>query len=219
MARPRGDPATTPATRVSGQRKPSNQELRTRKDLLLAAARLMKQGRKPSMDEVAREAMVSRATAYRCFRNVEALLAEAPVDAAVRTPEDVFADNTLTDPEERIDQAEAAMHKTVYENEAQLRIMLANSITRVLEDDSVPIRQNRRGPLIEAALAPARHRFGDEDYEKLCASLAMIFGPESMIVARDVIGIDEKAARKVKSWAIRALVRAALDSSESKARP
>jgi AcrR family transcriptional regulator len=200
---------------VSSGHKPTNQELRTRKDLLLAAARLLKQGRKPSMEGVAKEAMVSRATAYRCFRNVEALLVEVPIDTAVRTPEEVFAGDSSRDPEQRIDRAEGAMHQAVYENEAQLRIMLANSITRSLEDDSVPHRQNRRGSLIEAALAPARQQFRDDEYEKLCAALAMIFGPESMIVARDVIRIDEKTARDVKSWAVRALVRAALESSQS----
>ena len=34
-----------------------------------------------------------------------------------------------------------------------------------------------------------------------------------MVVYRDVLQLDEKEARKVKSWAVRALVRAA--SSES----
>ena len=53
-------------------RKPSNQELRTRKDLLLAARRLLKQGLRPTMDEVAKEALISRATAYRYFKNVDA---------------------------------------------------------------------------------------------------------------------------------------------------
>jgi AcrR family transcriptional regulator len=195
---------------VSRKKGPSNQELRTRKDLLLAASRLMKQGRIPSMDDVAKEALVSRATAYRYFKSIEALLAEAPVDAAVPGPEEVFATVTSDDPETRIDQAEASMHKVTFENEAHLRVMLASSLTRASDDESVPKRQNRRTPLIEAALATARHRFRDEDYQRLCAALAMIFGTESMIVCRDVIRVDEPTARRVKSWAVRALVRAAL---------
>jgi AcrR family transcriptional regulator len=203
---------------VSSDRTPSNQELRTRKDLLLAASRLMKQGRKPTMDEVAKEALVSRATAYRCFRSIDALLIEAPVDAAVGTPEQIFAGNTSDDAEARIDEAEAAMHKVVYQNEAQLRIMLANSIQRTLDDDSVPNRQNRRTPLIKAALATVRDRLPGADYDTLCAALAIIFGTESMIVCRDVLRIDEKTARQVKSWAVRTLVRAALESSEAKRR-
>lgn len=195
------------------KKKPSNQELRTRKDLLLAAGRLLKQGRKPTMDEVAEEALVSRATAYRYFRSIDALLVEAPIDAAVGDTVDIFANDTSNDPEARIDKAEAFIHEAVVQNEPHLRVMMANSIGRNLEDDSLPDRQNRRTPLIEAALAPSRHRFRKDDYEKLCAALAMIIGPESMIVFRDVIHLDMESARMVKSWAVRALVRAALEAS------
>jgi AcrR family transcriptional regulator len=60
-----------------------NQRSRTRKDLLEAAARLIKQGRKPSLEEIAEEALVSRATAYRYFPNVEALLVEASFDISI----------------------------------------------------------------------------------------------------------------------------------------
>jgi hypothetical protein len=41
-------------------------------------------------------------------------------------------------------------------------------------------------------------------------ALSMIFGTESMIVARDVLRIDAKTARKAKSWAVKVLVQAAL---------
>lgn len=198
---------------MSAARKPSNQELRTRKDLLLAASRLMKQGRKPTMEEVAVEALVSRATAYRHFASIDALLIEAPVDAAVMDPERLFAGDLSEDAEARIDRAEATMHEVVYQNEAQLRVMLANSINRDISDDTLPSRQNRRQPLIEAALATSRHQFRDDEYEKLCAALALIFGPESLIVFRDVMGIDKDSARTVKSWAVRALVRTALQDS------
>lgn len=198
------------------KRKVSNQELRTRKDLLLAAARMMKQGRKPTMEEVAEEALVSRATAYRYFQSIDALLVESPVDAAAGDLEQMFDGNDSTDAEDRIDKAEAALHRIVYDNEAQLRIMLANSIGRDLTDKSVPKRQNRRMPLIEAALSTTRARFRDEDYDKLRLALAVIFGTESMIVFRDVLGLDEKTARQVKSWAVRALVRAAQKPAQAR---
>ena len=202
---------------MKGVRKVSNQELRTRKDLLHAASRLMKQGRKPTMDEVAQEALVSRPTAYRYFKSIDSLLVEAPVDAAVdESLTAIFVNNTSEDAEARVDEAEALMHKVVFKNEAQLRVILAHSVDRKMDDATLPRRQNRRLPLIESALATARHRFRDEDYQKLCASLALIFGTESMIVFRDVLGIDEPDARKIKSWAVRALVRAALESSDAK---
>jgi AcrR family transcriptional regulator len=196
-----------------------NQRYRTRKDLIAAAARLMKEGRKPSLDEVAETARVSRATAYRYFRNAEALLVEASFNLAVPDGEALFADDPSVDPEARVDKAEAAMHRMVIENEAALRLMLASALARTAEepaDEAVPLRQNRRTPLIEAALAPARDRLAKGSYARLRAALALIFGPEAMVVFRDVLRLDDATAREVKSWAVRALVRAALDESRSK---
>ncbi len=199
----------------------TNQRYRTRKDLIAAAARLMKDGRKPSLEEVAEAALVSRATAYRYFPSVETLLVEASVDLAVPDGGALFADDPSVDPEDRVDKAEAAMHRVVFENEAALRLMLASALARTAEGSAgaaVPLRQNRRTPLIEAALAPARGRLGEGGHTRLVAALAMIFGPESMIVFRDVLRLDEGTAREVKGWAARALVRAALDESRSEAR-
>jgi AcrR family transcriptional regulator len=192
-----------------------NQRHRTRKDLLAAAGRLLKAGKTPDMDAVATEAMVSRATAYRYFPTIEALLVEAPLDGTVPTADEVFAGDESADPVARVEKAEAAMHQAVYHNEPQLRLMLAASLTRKSAGDSdgIPIRQNRRSALIAAALAPAKSRLTKTGYDKLAAALSLIFGTESMIVFRDVIGLDEKAARRVKSWAAKALVEAALDES------
>jgi len=203
---------------VSAGKPRSNQHLRTRKDLLLAAARLLKEGRQPTMDEVAEAALVSRATAYRYFPTLESLLIEAPLDGAVPDPGALFAAETSPDPEDRLERAEAALHRMVYQNEAQLRLMLANSLVASGPEGAggaTPPRQNRRTSLIEAALAPARERFSTETYENLRAALALVFGTESMVVFRDVLRLSERKARKVKSWAIRALVHAALRDSKA----
>jgi AcrR family transcriptional regulator len=199
----------------------TNQRYRTRKDLIEAAGRLMKDGHKPSLEEVAEAARVSRATAYRYFPNIEALLAEAPLEIVSPDWKRLFDGDQSVDPEERVDRAEAAMHRLVYENEAAIRLMLSAALTRAARDgvdQEVPYRQNRRTPLIEAALAPARSRFKQRSYGRLRAALAMIFGSESMVVFRDVLRLDEKTARDVKSWAVRALVRAALVESRDAAR-
>jgi AcrR family transcriptional regulator len=196
-----------------------NQRYRTRKDVIAAAARLIKEGRKPSIEEVAEAALVSRATAYRYFPNIEALLIEASVDIATPDSAALFANDASTDPEARVDRAEAAMHRMAFDNEKAIRLMLAAALTRPDANGAagaVPLRQNRRTPLIEAALAPARNRFKKAPYERLKAALALIFGSESMIVFRDVLRLDEKTAREVKGWAARALVRAALADSAAR---
>lgn len=103
----------------------SNQKTRTRKDLLQAAARLMKEGRSPTLEEVAEAALVSRATAYRYFPSIEALLVEAAVDVAVPGPTEVFEDEKSRDPVERLLRADTALYDMIAANEPLLRTMLA----------------------------------------------------------------------------------------------
>jgi len=70
------------------------------------------------------------------------------------------------------------------------------------------LRQNRRSPLIEAALEPAR---ADLDPEApLVDALALIIGTEAMVTLQDVLQLDDARARAVKAWAIAALLGAAM---------
>jgi AcrR family transcriptional regulator len=189
-----------------------NQKTRTRKDLLQAAARLMKQGRSPTLEEVAEEALVSRATAYRYFPRVEALLVEAAVDVAVPEAGELFRNEASRDPVVRLHRAETALYDMILANEPLLRTMLAHTIQQGIQADEngkLPKRQNRRTPLIEAALEPARDQFKSGDLKALTRALALIMGPEATIVVKDVLQLDDAAARKMKRWAIRALVEAA----------
>ena len=185
-----------------------NQKRRTRKDLLQAASRLMKRGQKPDLEQIAEEAMVSRATAYRYFPGVDALLVEAALDTAAPLADEVLRGAPADDPVARVQRVDTAMHDMILANEAQLRIMLVHSLQRG-ESSELPPRQNRRTPLIEAALAPARERFRPADLRMLTRALALVIGTESMIVFKDVLQLDDAEARKVKRWAIRALVEAA----------
>ena len=195
-----------------------DQKRRTRQDMLQAATRLMKRGRAPTLAEVAEEAMVSRATAYRYFSSEETLLLEAPLheSALAHTPERVFLNDPSTNPEERLLKADATMREFVWENQTQLRLMLSRLLDQAARANGAPaepLRLNRRLGLIEAALAPARYQFDNGVYKKLCAALSLVIGTESMLVFRDVLQMDAPAAWEVESWVVRALTRAALAES------
>lgn len=184
-----------------------NQKQRTRKDLLRAAARLIQQGRDPTLEDIAEEALVSRATAYRYFPGLDALLLEAALDVAVPEPEEVLADAPAGDPVARLRRVDDALNAMIRANEAQLRTMLAHSLRRA--HDNLPARQNRRTPLIEAALDPVRGQFHPAALPLLAKALALVIGTEAMIVFKDVLQLDEDEALEVKRWAIAALVNAA----------
>jgi AcrR family transcriptional regulator len=190
-----------------------NQKSRTRKDLLRAAARLMKEGKRPTLEEVAEEAMVSRATAYRYFSGIEALLVEAALDVAM-PDETFFAGDGSADAAARLLRADAAVSAVVLENEAALRAMLMHSLQRRMDEEGLPARQNRRTPLIEQALAPVRDAVPAAAFTRLVRALALVIGTESMIVFRDVLAIGDEEAAEVRAWMIRTLVAAALAGPE-----
>jgi AcrR family transcriptional regulator len=204
--------ASTVRRAAAGGERP-NQRNRTRKDLLRAASRLLQAGRQPTLDEVAVEALVSRATAYRYFANAEALLLEASLDVAVPEADQVFAGTTSVDPVERMQLVETKLHDMIAAHDRQLRLMLAHTLTRAGGDGAdgeVPVRQNRRAPLIDAALAPAKAAFTQAALDTLRKALALVVGTEGAIVCKDVLRLDDAEARRVKLWAVRALVEAAL---------
>lgn len=191
---------------VGGAR--ANQKLRTRKDLLEAAARLMREGRTPTFDEIAEAALVSRATAYRYFPGLDALLLEAALDVAMPTAEVVFQGETTGDPLVRLERLDAAVAQMMTANEPGLRVMLAQSATRAADTDA-PRRQNRRGPLIDAALAPAADAFEPDDLDRLKKALVVLLGIEAVVAFKDVLRVDDAEAEDIRRWAIRALVDAA----------
>ena len=199
-------PAVEP--RAEPRRARPGQRQRTRKDLLQAAARLLREGRRPSLDEVAEAANVSRATAYRYFPGMDALLLEASLEVAVPNA-DLILEGVGDDPIERLERIDDAVTHMILSNEHTLRTLFVHSLQRAAAGDESGLRQDRRTPMIDAALAPARASFADEDYDALVESLALVIGVEPMLVFKDVLLVDEAHAKRVKGFMIRALVEGA----------
>ena len=183
-----------------------NQRLRTRKDLLEAGLRLSAEGRQPSLDEIAAEAKVSRATAYRYFSSTEALLVEASADMSFPDLATLFAGQeaaSTVDRLVRLDRVTAAM---IRDHEPAIRALVVSSMQQAMKAGEVPVRQNRRTPAIATALEPSRQQFSPDAYAMLEKALALVIGTEAMIVFKDVLGLSDRDAAKVRRWVIEALV-------------
>ncbi len=219
VRRSRGSPATprkpakrgaSPPPRAPATGRP-NQKLRTRKSLLDAAARLVAQGLSPTLDEVAAEALVSRATAYRYFPSIEALHLESAIEVATPSADDVLAHTRDDDPVSRVIEVDRAVSGVVAEHELAVRTMLAHTLTaRARGNADLPPRQNRRSPLIAAALAPARARFDADALRMLERALALVIGPESIVACKDVLRLRDVEIARLKRWTIRVLVEGAM---------
>ena len=175
--------------------------------MLEAALRVSAGGKTPNLEEIAEEARVSRATAYRYFPNVEDLLAEASLHVAF--PEIDCLSGASDDPIERLLLIDEAVDRMISANETALRMMIASASKLPLQSGEVLARQNRRLPLIEAALAPARTQFTPNAFRRLAHSLSLVIGTEAMLVFKDVLRLTPTQARDVRRWTILSLVEAA----------
>ena len=195
----------------------SNQKFRTRRALLDAARQLVNEGRRPTLAGVAEKALVSRATAYRYFPNLDALLLEVLLDQKVASPEQILenADNEAA--AERAARVHDFLHTLVAENEQQFRLFLKASMEQWLDfnnDSDTPLRGARRIPMLTLALAPERDKLDDETFEKLLYALSAMVSVEPFIALTDVCQIEPERGREIMRWAIMLLVDAVLKTAQ-----
>ena len=206
-------------TQKTGER--VNQKARTRQALIDACRALMEVPREgyPSIEEVAEEALVSRATAYRYYPNIVDLISDVYFDRATRGDEALFGHTD--DPEslaERVDRAERSINDFLFGDLLATHIAVKQGADRWLEAEgkAAPrdVRPGRRMPLIDQAMAPCRDQLDATAFDRLRAALAMTIGTEAAVALCDIAGLDPAEAEEVASWATRALVDAALRSAD-----
>lgn len=214
--------------RTPGPRQPrrsdprGNQKARTRKAILEAAGELLRTGVTPTVADAAEAAMVSRATAYRYFPTQDQLLLELgrlmpamkPVDELMRTlPQDV---------PERLRLLLTSFNTAVLDQEAFMRTMLRAGLDTWLENYNkgvdVPVREGRRIGWLDQVLEPVRNQLSPASYRRLRAALALTLGPDSIVIMKDVCGLDGADALAVLDWAARALLEAGASGAASKPR-
>jgi AcrR family transcriptional regulator len=189
----------------------TNQKRRTRQALLDAGARLLAQGRSPTLAEVAEEALVSRTTAYRYFPSIEALLGEAFFEREIPSAQQLFAE-PVAEPVERVLRVEERLNEILFAQEVSTRLVVRNTIDAWLAGapDDRPVRPARRLALLDAALEPLAATLEPKLLRRLRNALALTIGTEAVLATRDVCALDVAEAREVTRWASEALVRQAL---------
>jgi AcrR family transcriptional regulator len=201
------------------------QRRRTRHAIVAATAKLLAEGRTPSVAEVAEAADVSRRTVYMYFPTLEQLVVDASLLSIARRTVDVALDAVDAEPdvERRVEALVRAVQPLFASTEQQGRTLMritaggggGGGHAGDARDASAsrPPRGYRRVEWIERALAPARATLKPARFERLVSALAMVIGWEAVIVARDVRGLSLAEAEEVSVWSARALVRAALEES------
>lgn len=188
-----------------------NQKRRTRRALVEAAGRLIAEGGRPSVAEVAEAAEISARTAYRYFPGVDQLIVEATLEATRQNMELSIEAGATDEPvAARVDRLVDTLAQMTLDNEALLRQMIKFTVDRDPVEPGVPPRPARRLEYVERALSPLQGRLDPDELDRVTHALTVVMGIESVLVLRDICGLDAAEILAVQHWAARALVDAAV---------
>jgi AcrR family transcriptional regulator len=194
----------------------ANQKQRTYQALLDAALQLTDAGQQPTLQEVANKAMVSRATVYRYFPSVDALLREAYFGRAVPPLEEIVAPGS--DPVDAIGRATETMNRLLLEDEAGVHIVVRAFMQIWLDSTSSErlLRIGRRMNYIDPIVESLSDRLDKAARSRLRTALSMTMGTEAVLAMRDVAGESVEESIAAASWAAQSLIRQALAESKAK---
>lgn len=196
-------------TTTSGGRQ--NQKERTRRAIVAAAAKLIAAGTLPSVSEVAEEALVSTATAYRYFPDQLSLLSAALSDGVAGIG-GRFEPNIGTDPDvvRRVDVATEGMLRRIVDRETLVRAVMALSLLRSVDgttprQEAAGLRPGFRRAWIDEALRPAEDDVDPASLKRLKLALGVVMSSEALFALEDVMGVESDEAIEVCRWMARIL--------------
>lgn len=203
---------------MASQHERVNQKRRTRAALVEAAQRLLDRGQTPTVAEVADEALVSRATAYRYFPSHEHLLIELVLERSIdEINRKVETSAGSGDAAARLEGLVSAIQEEIAANEAGFRSLLRQSIAQPRSDEPTvaSIRGKRRLQWIEHALDPIAAELDDRTLRRLTSALALCVGAEAFVVLRDLCGLGPSEAEEALRWAALAMLASATSAQEA----
>ena len=204
----------------------ANQRARTRSALVGAASSYLREGKVPSMQEVADRALVSLATAYRYFQNVEELIEDATTYGTSEMVDLEALDRAMAeagdDVEARLKTVVEMMAFSIIDHPVIARQAAKAGLDRWFSQQgtdraSRATRAGIRNDWIGRALEPLRGQLEDYQVDSIAEGLAFVIGVEAAITLLDVLGLSPEAAKERTMTTAKWILRAGLDDAKRSA--
>ncbi|WP_428944112.1 TetR/AcrR family transcriptional regulator [Pantoea sp. FN060301] len=189
---------------------------RTRRLLIETAMKMFDSGAFPSITEVAQEAQLSRATAYRYFPTQSALVSAivtetlSPIKSWRPSREEVG---------DRIDELLSFAFPRMLEHEGTLRAALHLSLTQWAQSQATDrpgkeklVRGNRKA-LLQHVVEPLNKELPPEMVQRVIQSLSLVYGSEIFLVMKDIWGCNNEQLQDIGKWIAKAIVRQAREEA------
>ena len=206
------------ATAADNSKKPpgeggrARQKERTRRAIVDASRELTRSGAEVTMPRIAERAMVSEATMYRYFPDLNSLLRETLAGLWPDPAEALAPVEASTDPAERVAFACEFLLRGVHAYQGSVRAAISHTIT---EPATVPSRPGLRFGLIDHALAPFAASLAPAAMARLKLDLAVVVSAEAFFTLTDLCGLTPDEAIDSARQTAAALTRAAFSDHRS----
>jgi len=182
------------------------QKLKTREALIVKANELLKKGNLTSIEQAAKEAGISKATAYRYFTKLDTLKREASLQLKAETSEDLFKDLPDDHIKLRLERLIDYHFRLFIENENEFRLFLSSVIGESLIDNHAQLRGGRRIALITEALGSLKKTIAKREFDHMVYALSLVFGIESITILRDLCKLDDTGILENWQWTVAKIV-------------
>ncbi len=185
----------------------TEQKLNTRGNILMAAKRLLESGKKLTMENIAEEAGISRATIYRYYSNTDSVSTELILQL------DVPNSSTLTETlkEENLDDALLNIQETyldfILRNEVASRKFLGAILSS--SDPKLERGKNRLNTL-RTYFDSNEFDLDKETKERLIHIAVLLMGIEAVIMSKDVCGLDNQRLKETLHWGLKTVLKGCL---------
>lgn len=204
-------PKTNSASEYKGTRK------RTYVLLVTTALELFEKGAMPSVSELALEAGVSRATAYRYFPTQSDLIT-ATVNESLGPILTWRPQSEKT--EERIDELLTFAFPRMFEHEGALRAALQASLQQWAQGRSAPqevkskqFERGNRKDILAMVTTPMKSEYPQEIVDKVIKAFSVIYGSEIFLVLKDISKMDNQQVIELAQWMAKAIMNQAISDN------
>ena len=188
-----------------------NQKHKTRDRILASAQNLLAEGKEFTLEDVAKETGISRATIYRYFSNIDLLASEAGLDLNTKDSEEIMEDVRTLNTKKAILEIQNYYNDLAIENEPGFRKYL--SATLNVSDDK-KTRGARRKSTLAMLFKEKGIRLPKDEIEKISNIATVLMGIEALIVTKDVCRLNNKSSKDLLNWGLEHILNSVLNENE-----